>query len=511
MILSGAFFIFNIAMRFFLLISMLVFIPFSATLGQGHFELTDDIREAYQLAISLKKEQALDKIDEIKKTDPGNLMVYHIENYVDFFDVFINEDEEIFKKLEKNKDLRIDKIKEGDRNSPFYRFSQAEIMLQWALARSKFNQKFTAARELLNANGLLEENARLHPDFIYNYKSLSIIHVLSRSIPGLLRFLFNIKGSIEEGTREIATLYEASQSNGMMFRDEIVVIYAYILYYQNNKKDEAWELIKKHYNNTSLNHPLLSFVASNFSQKMGENDIAITMLSDRIQSEDAIPFYYLDFLIGKFKLYRLDEDADQYLLKFINNFQGQHYIREAYQKMAWYQLVIHDDLAGYKKYMSLVDKRGNDLIDEDKQAEKEAKQNRVPHPDLLKARLLFDGAYYNRAYNLLIKKSMEFQDPYDLMEYNYRMGRITHLLKNYNDAISYYVYTINKAVGDSYYPCNAALQIALILEDQKRYEQALQYIEMCLDMSPDDYKNSLHQKAKSARLRIKELMDKNPK
>ncbi|NNF34304.1 MAG: hypothetical protein HKN68_09360 [Saprospiraceae bacterium] len=497
-------------MRFILIISIFLITIISSVSGQGYFEITDDIREAYQLTISLKKEKALQKIADIKQTDPGNYLVYHIENYVDFFEVFINEDEDTFKRLEKNKDKRIDKIKEGDKSSPFYRFSQAEIQLQWALARSKFNQKFKAARELLNANGLLEENAALHPDFIYNYKSLSIIHVLSRSVPGLLRYLFNIRGSIEEGTKEIATLYEASQKNGMMFQDEIVVIYTYILYYQNNKKEEALDLIQKHFSNTTTNHPLISFIAANFSQKMGNNDLAINMLTDRIQSEDATPFYYLDFLIGKFKLYRLDEDADQYLLKFINNFEGQHYIREAYQKMAWHQLVIHDDLAGYKKYMSMVTDRGNDLIDEDKQAEKEAKLERVPHPDLLKARLLFDGAYYNRAYNLLIKKSVEFQDPYDQMEYNYRMGRITHLLKNYTDAINYYVYTINKSEGESYIPCNAALQIALILEDQERYAQALHYLDICLDMSPEEYKNSLHQKAKSAKLRVKEIMKKKP-
>ena len=498
-------------MRGIFYIWLLLIYQASSGLGQGYFEITDDIREAYHLAISLKKEKAISKIEEIKASDPGNLLVYHIENYVDFFEVFINEDETTFKRLEKNKDRRIDKIRSGDKTSPFYRFCQAEILLQWALARSKFNQKFKAARELLNANGLLEENAARHPDFIYNYKSLSIIHVLSRSVPGLLRFLFNIKGSIEEGTREITSLYNASQQEDLMFKDEIVIIYAYILYYQNNKKDEAWSLIQKHYGEKQQNHPLISFVAANFSQKMGYNDVATSLLSERIQSDDAMSFYYLDFLIGKFKLYRLDPDAESYFLKFIDNFNGQHYIKEAYQKMAWNRLVIYDDLAGYKKYMSLVDKSGKDLIDEDKQAQKEAKRGRVPHPVLLKARLLFDGAYYNRAYHLLIKKSMEFHDPYDLMEYNYRMGRITHLLKNYNDAISYYVYTINQAIDDSYYPCNAALQIALILENQKRYNQALQYIERCLDMSPEDYKNSLHQKAKSAKIRIEEILKKKPK
>ena len=82
---------------------------------------------------------------------------------IHFFEVFINEDKERFKVLEKNKEKRIDRIKSGDPKSPFYRFSQAEIHLQWALARSKFNQKFKASRELLNANSLLEENAILYP------------------------------------------------------------------------------------------------------------------------------------------------------------------------------------------------------------------------------------------------------------------------------------------------------------------------------------------------------------
>ena len=57
---------------------------------------------------------------------------------------------------------------------------------------------------------------------------------------------------------------------------------------------------------------------------------------------------------------------------------------------------------------------------------------------------------------------------------------------------------------DYYYPCNAALQVALILEEQGRYKQAVEYADKCLDFSPDQYQTSLHQKAKSAKQRIRE-------
>jgi tetratricopeptide (TPR) repeat protein len=504
---SKAFFIFEQVIKQFLYIIFIFVAGVQEASSQGHFAITTDIREAYELVSSLKSDLARKKIAYIKKNDPDNMLVYHIENYVDFFEIFINEDKERFDQLKDNKESRLDKIKSGDPTSPFYRFSQAEIMLQWALARSKFNQKLTASRELLSAYSLLEENVRLFPEFTYNYKSLSIIHVLTRSIPGLLRFVFGIKGSIEQGTNEIRTLYEQSLKEDLMFEDEIIIIYAYILFYQNNQQEAAWELIEQSYLNKPFNNPFVSFMTANFGQKSGHNDLAIELLLERPRSPDAMTFDYLDFLIGKFKLYRLDQDADKYLTAYITKFKGQHYIKEAYQKMAWYRLVIHDDLAGYKKYMDQIPRYGEDLIDEDKQAQKEAKEGSIPHPDLLKARLLYDGAYYDRAYNLLIKRAYTFHDPYDLMEYNYRMGRISQALKNYPDAINYYIKAIKGKKGKSYFPCNAALQTALILEDQGRYNQALDYLEECLDMSPDEYKNSLHQKAKSAKQRIKEKMD----
>lgn len=506
-ILSRAFFILVVVIQYLRNIILIIFIINSSLSGQGYFETTEDIRDAYELAFSLDRDLAEKKIKYIKENDPDNLLVYHIENYLDFLEIFISEDEDRFKELERNKDIRLKEIKTGDPQSPYYRFSQAEINLQWALARLKFNQRFKASRELLNANLLLEENVALFPDFKYSFKSLSIIHVLAKSIPGIIRTIFSIRGSISLGTEEIKDLYETTLHEDVMFRDEIVVIYAYILYYQNNRKDEAWKLINSSFKDIPLKNPLITFVVANIGQQVGHNDLAIEILEQRSDHSPTLPFYYLDFLLGKFKLYRLDKDADTHLLNFINNFKGRHFLKEAYQKMAWFELVVNDNLPGYKKYMNLITKKGEDLIDEDKQALKESKNSNIPHPDLLKARLLYDGGYYERAYNYLIKKSFIFKDPEEALEYNYRMGRITQALKNYPDAINYYLTTIDNATGKAYFACNSALQIGLIFEDQERYKQALSYFDKCLDISPEEYKNSLHQKAKSAIQRIKEKTD----
>jgi tetratricopeptide (TPR) repeat protein len=82
------------------------------------------------------------------------------------------------------------------------------------------------------------------------------------------------------------------------------------------------------------------------------------------------------------------------------------------------------------------------------------------------------------------------------------MGRISQELKNFPEALSYYNVTMENNNKKSYMLCNAALQSALILEEQKRYDQALFYIEKCLSIKPNKYRSSLHQKAKAARERI---------
>jgi len=473
--------------------------------AQYRFEITPDIEEAYDYAMSLRKTEAKKKLQYIKTSDPNNLMVLHVENYLDFFEIFINEDESQFDELERNKKQRLQQIENAKVKSPYSRFVKAEIILQWALARMKFNQRFTAAQEIYSAYNLLEKNVAIYPEFLLNKKSLSILHALAESLPGIVRKVFGVDGSIQRGTEEIVLLTKLDSDVASVFYDEISTIYAYILSFQNNDKHNAWTFIKDRNMNIE-NNPLACFVLANIAQKNGLNDKAIDILSNRPNGDNYEKFYYLDLLLGKSKLYRLEKGADEHIKVFIDNFRGEHFIKEAYQKLAWYELVMNNNFVAYKKYIEYCMDSGSDLVDEDKQAKREAKSKHVPHPDLLKARLLYDGGYYQRAYRLLITKAYLFQKgSIENIEYNYRMGRISQALNNLRDAIQKYGYVMNiDNKYKSYYACNSALQIGLIYESQSDYRKAKEYLKKCLKMSPDEYKNGLHQKAKSALERIDE-------
>lgn len=481
---------------------LLTFISLRA-MSQTHYTMTDDMRQAYELAMSLRHDEAKEAIAHIQASDPDNLLRLHVENYLDFFTIFIQEEKSTFKQLEKNKKKRINQLNDGAKDNPWYRFVKAEILLQWALARSKFDQKYRAASEVYSAYKILEENNKQYPDFDLNKKSLSILHALAESLPGYVRTIFGVDGSIEKGTDEIAYLAKQDQEQLGVFYDEVTTIYAYILLFQNNKKQQAWEVIQSRPLGTESN-PLACFVQANIAQKNGLNDEAISILQHRPSGAEFADFHYLDFILGKAKLNKLEPDAQVYIQRFIDNFQGQHFIKEAYQKLAWYELLINDDLLAYKKYMKLCADNGQDLVDEDKQAHREAKNKEIPNPELLKARLLYDGGYYQRAYTQLVTKAYLFDtESHDYLEYNYRMGRIAQALNSLTDALQYYGYAINlDKKGKSYMSCNAALQMALIYESQGGFAKAYSYLEKCLDLNPDKYKDGLHQKAKTAKERV---------
>ena len=478
----------------------------SATFAAGRYEFTPKAKEAYEKVINLRFDEARRLIHQIKYEDPDNLIVYHIENYIDFFSVFINENKNEFKRLVKNKEARLKQLKSGDQSSPYYLYTQAEVRLQWALARLKFEEYFTAFNEVKTAYKQLNKNSKKFPDFVANKKSLGILHAMVGTVPDSykwgIKLLGGMSGTIDQGQKEIEEVLDYAKCNDFIFEEETLVMYAFLLLHLQNKDDAAWTLIHSGKLNPEKN-PLACFALANVAMRTGKNDEAIRLLLNRPQDPKYLPFPYLDFMLGIAKLNRLDPDAAIYFKTYLRNFRGLNYIKQAHQKIAWHHL-LNGDVEGYKKNISKCKSQGAKVIDGDKNAKKEAESGQVPNVELLKARVLFDGGYYKRAYQLLKRKSeSDFPARQFKLEYTYRLGRITHRMKNYDEAIAYYQKTIDNGRNEPwFYACNAALQIGHIYEDYGRTKQARGFYKTCLSIKPDEYKNSLHQKAKAGLNRI---------
>lgn len=471
-----------------------------------YFEYTAHTKEIYQDIIDLKLDLAHSKlvVHATSYKEAGNLAYHHIASYMDFFRVFISEEQADFRTFITNKNTRIKALEHLSDEDPHKRYAIAELKLQSALIRAKFDEVFGASREVYSAYKLLKKNAEKHPDFIYNNKSLSVIHTLVEtvSLPGVLKKLLRIQGSLELGLQEIESILSYShQESDFIFQAEVDAIYLYILMYQASQQELALNYLEQA--RLDPKGSLLSvFMISKLNQRAGNNEKALQLLQNRPTGAVYADFPFLDYMQGLSLMRKGDWVAARSSFDlFLEEFHGRHYIKEAHQKYAWCRL-MEGNAPAYAHHITLVKEAGHTVVDADKQAMNEAQNSAIPDELLLHARILYDGGYYTQALTLLTKNAHKYgDDQREIVEFNYRMGRITQALKNYTDAMLYFSATMNTEL-ELYQSCNAALQIGFIYEEQGQYGNAKKYFEKCLEMDPDNYKNSLHQKAKSGKMRI---------
>ncbi len=475
--------------------------------AQARFEFTPTARTAYEQALSLRVDDARLTLAHLKRTDADNLIAYHIENYLDFLVLYLNQNEADYKRLKKNEEARLLKIQQGNTKSPYYLYTQADVRLQWALIKLRFGDYWSAFNDISKAHKLLQKNQERFPDFLPNLKDLGVLHALVGTIPDnykwSVRLLGGLNGTVAQGRRELSTVLQKARQQDFIFKTETAVMLATILLYLESDGEGAWNTLKM-VNLQPENNPLHCFVLANVAMRSGRNDTAIELLENCPRQKNFVQVPQLEFLLGLAKLRRLDVQSEVHFNRFLQQRRSGDGLKETYQKLAWNEL-IKGDAAGYQSFMKMVLAKGKASTGADKDALQEAKTGRVPPVSLIKARLLFDGAYFSKAHQQLQHLSVaDFQDNASRLEYLYRMGRILHGIEKWDEALIFYNRTIEQGRSEPFfYACNAALQAGLICEKRKNFKQAKAFFYTCLNMDPAEYKTELHQKAKSGLERLK--------
>ena len=472
------------------------------------FQMNERMQQSYTHIINLEFEAAnhLLHIEQIEHPDNAILFLHH--NYIDFLTVLIGEEEKFFSTAKDLKSDRIDFIQQGDDSSPYYLYAQAEVHLQWAFARLKFEEYLTAAYEIQKAYSLLEKNQEQFPDFKLNLKGLGLLHTLVGAIPEKYQWvikLVGMEGSVELGLSELKSLLKDEEMG--LYHSEILFLTAFLQLNMTNDEIAYKQLLDDIGSKYSDNY-LLNFAAARLSHALGENDLCVKVLENRPTIQGKLSFHYLDYLLGMSYLYKLEyEKSKVYFTLFLSNFKGNNYIKSAYHKLAWIFFLQGED----NNYFELVKAKGIASIDEDKVALKEAnsaiKNKYHTCSRLLRTRLLYDGGYYDEALLEIssVKILKKYSGFYD--EYWYRLARIKSKL-NYEDVvvITNYQKSYDLGIADNqstnYYAPMSALQIGLIYEKQNKFNQAKIYFEKCLSLSDFDYERGIHQKAKAGLVRV---------
>lgn len=489
-------------------LALVCFLFVSALSAQTRFEFTVNCKTAHEAILGLQFKKAKTILLQERKSNPQNLIPFYLDNYIDFLTVLLSEEKPRFDQLKGNKEIRLDCIEKGDKNSPYYLLTQAEINLQWAFVRIKFNEYLTAALEVNRAYKMLEENKKKFPDFILTQKCLGLLHAVVGTIPDEYHWaikLFGFEGSIKQGEAEVKAVLDATQKNAAFstFKTEATLLLSIIeLNLQNNESFVTKNILPELEKELNPN-PIQVFCYANSCMKMGKTDEAISYLEKNKFGKDVFPFAYLNYMLGNAKLNRLDKDANVALENFLKNFKGINFVKAANLRIAWYHLTLGNK-SKYLFYLNRAKTTGYALVDEDKQAKHESESTEIPTVTLLKSRLLFDGGYYEKALQELNKTdAKKMSSVKDNLELVYRMARIYHKQNNYEKAIASYELTYKNGSSYTYYfAANAALQLGLIYEEEKNNAKAKECFLRCLKLKNHEYQNSISQKAKAGLNRV---------
>ncbi|HEY0244769.1 MAG TPA: tetratricopeptide repeat protein [Mucilaginibacter sp.] len=444
-------------------------------------------------------------IREERQVDAKNGITILLDNYVDFFNLLISDNKTEYEKLKDRKSDRIDALEKNDKNSPYYLFSQAEVYLQWGILKAKFGDYTAAFLDMKRARSLLKENTTKYPDFLPNQKDAALLDVILGALPsnlkGIAKFL-GMSGNTRTGIAQLEALRpQLINTRYSYYADEVTFYLCYIhinVLHTKNNYSQLMSYLKQMDDRSALRDYLEGYVAA----KNAHNDEAIAKLEAIQKSTQQMVLPAVSYLLGNAKLCRMDSDANIYLLQYISEYKGLNYIKDTYLKLAYYYL-LNNDNTRYAYYINTARTKGYAIDEKDKQALKEA--NDIPYDmDLLKARLAYDGGYYNKALKQLSDKQVnDFKQLRDKIEFTYRLGRIYQKLDKPNDAILNYQKAIALGKATSYYyAANAALGMGEIFEERKDYNKAAFYYNQVLDMKNHEYQNSTDYDAKEALERI---------
>ncbi|PPK84529.1 hypothetical protein CLV84_3689 [Neolewinella xylanilytica] len=471
-----------------------------AAAAEYHYDFHREAEAIYEDVMRLELDLAEAGIERLQRDEPRNLVAHHLGSYVDFFRLYLSGDERLDARLQERFDRRIELLERGDPASPYFNYALAEAFLHRSLIDVRFERHLAAFRSLNRANKYLLDNADRFPQFLPTFKDLGLLQAAVGTIPPQYKWgveLFSsLTGTIPAGRK---LMQRAVADRESPFATETSVLHALMELYLADDAERALRTV------TALDlqpatNKLHCFVLATIIMRNDRNADALRILEAQPRGGSSAEFPYLDFLLGQAKLRNLNPRARLHYQSFLLRYPGRHFREEALQKIAWSYL-LEADVAGYHRAMAEIE--AGSRAGGDESATREAMTGKVPHLDLLKARLLFDGGYFSRARQRLdaIDRSKLTTD--ENLEFLYRTGRVLDGLKDHPGALSFYERTISLGRDNpAYFACNAALQAGLLEEDRGRYPAARKYFTQCLELSPAEYRTGLHMMAKAGLDRI---------
>jgi len=477
---------------------IIAFLIIAAPSFAGDFELTPTFQRAYAEVFKFKVKAAKSIIINEKKDSPFRA---YLENYIDLVEVLNADDEELYDKLKRREDDRLDIIAELDEKSPYNRFLRAEIKMHWALTKLKFGHEFKAAYNIIEASKLLEENQRLFPNFLPTYKSLGCLHIVIGSVPDNFKWalkILGLKGSVNQGLAELdKAAKDPIWGNEAQYCG--YYIQAFVTKLDDKEQASLMRFIENQPDNLNAH-----FIGLAVSLRSNNAEQAQKILKKLPSGGEYTPCPILD-------LYRADvalmkehyQPAIGFYTNYLRNTRVKTFLKDTYYKLFLATYLLNNDKQAIA-YLDKIPSVGHTVSEADKAAEKfyenYAKKHLLPNKELLQTKLALDGGYFTHALHLIEDISEQgLASQKEKTEFFFLAGKAFHKNGQADKAIPYLEKTI--ALNEKqpwYYGAGAALQLGYIFQEKAQKNQAKVYFEKALAYKSHEYKNTIDSKARAA-------------
>ncbi|MFA6150705.1 MAG: hypothetical protein WC716_05250 [Chitinophagaceae bacterium] len=477
----------------------------SAFAGDYVYDFNSNCQKAYNEIMALKNVEAKNTLQAELKRNPDNIIPEYLADYADCLNLLFNGNPADLIALKENAEKRLELVEKGPKNNPWHRFCKANINLHWALVHLRFGENFKAAAKFRKSFLLLRENKNLYPDFKENNVLLGLEESIAGAIPDNYKWLgsvFGIKGNINNGVNKIATYLKSSPERNTPMYEEAMIYYAYLKFYLLSSQETAWKYINGGQYNEADNL-LRSFIKANLALNYRKADIALRILikAENIREYKHFPIFHYER--AEAMLLKLDFNCQSHFQQFLKDYKGSNFSKDSWLKLAWVAYLQQNSQR--KEYcLNQLKSTGNTLTDADKQAQRFAENPVWPMPALLEVRLFIDGGFYQ---NALLKiqniDKKQLTETANILDYNFRYGRICEELNQAENALAFYSATIYFGRNrKEYYAARAALHKGFIYERQEKKTEAITAFKDCLSMRNHDFQSSIDQLAKAALNRL---------
>lgn len=465
-----------------------------------YFDFNERCNQAYEAMMSLKIKEANLILQQELKEHPQNLIPVLIANYDDCLTLLFNGDANEYKKRKGNLDRRMSQIDKGDPSSPWYKYAKGALYFQWAVVRLRFDEYFSGGSEFRKSFMQLKDNKKKFPSFKYNQVLLGLEEAIVGTVPEKYKWIANMlgmKGDVKKGTAQIVDFLNTRDSRANVLREEAIFYYSYLKFFLLSEPKAIWKYFDESELDFKNNH-LFAFMKANLAVDDNKAAIAEQTLNNMTQSTAYLEAPIFNYYMGIALLQKNDDDCLSYFQKFLSRYRGRMFVKDAYQKMSFYNIVA-GNMDQAKLYKDKILKTGTAQIDADKQAQRYAQGVVMPDALLLKARLLCDGGYMDKALQLLQgRKVDDFENEADKLELTYRLARIYALTGKTEAATTYYEATIKAgSLRPEHFASRSALELGQIYEQQGNKAKAIDAYKRCINMKDHDFESSMEQKAKA--------------